>query len=197
MVTDQCVPFQTSANGKPELAAVFPTATQLVSDTHDTERRKAAVVGLGLIDQWLPFHTSMAGNGPPAREEYPTAQQRAIETHDTSVNLVGPAFGVGVTVHTLRFPNSATDLTVASMVCSPTATHRFNPRHDTPFSSPAIRFGATDHVFGVADSAVAPYASEQHTTIDAATISATQSLRNRSHRITVIGPLIRHRRTQP
>jgi hypothetical protein len=61
--TDQVLPFQDSTRGctSPPLFLKYPTAVHEVRETHDTPSKRLPVVltlGVGTIDQAVPFHVS-------------------------------------------------------------------------------------------------------------------------------------------
>ena len=131
------LPFQRSANGSTGAVPVplFPTATQALSEEHDTPHRTPPPVGLGVrwTDHLVPFHRSM--NGRPRGAPWPTAVQARVDVHDTPNSTAPPAgLGVGWIDHLLPFQRTA------SVCCPsapaglklPTAMHALAEVHETP-----------------------------------------------------------------
>lgn len=96
---DHLEPFQRSTNVvKPPL--VEPTAMQNVRDVHETPMSSLDVeprgLGVGWIDQVLPFQRSARGTPLPLTPRSPTAVQTFVEMHDTA--LRPPLPGEGTTL---------------------------------------------------------------------------------------------------
>ena len=133
-----------------------PTAMQLVGLTHDTPLRIVDVaptgLGLGTIDQLVPFHRSIKVFVVVLVEYEPTAKQLEGVAHDTPFNfatmLAGSTAGLGSTDQAVPFQRSKSGLIAAPPNESPTAKQLVVDGHDTPSNSlrePPVGGAVIDH----------------------------------------------------
>jgi hypothetical protein len=137
---DQLVPSQCSTNvvaGVLTLACELPTAKQLVVLGHATPFRRLiaapAGLGLGTIDQLVPFHRSTNVVVAPLASELPTAKQLVGLVHATSesVDPVVAATGAGTGTTTQLAPFQRWPIKCLGEVDLPTATQLVLLAHAT------------------------------------------------------------------
>ncbi len=115
---DQEAPFHTApADG--------PTATQKLSEVHDTAEYPSPGVACGC--QEVPFHTAAAI--PELAEPLPTASQKVADTHDTAASN-GKDTGRGWIFQIEPFHISGSAAGRPAM--DPTASQNVAVTHDTP-----------------------------------------------------------------
>jgi hypothetical protein len=152
---DQAVPFQVSASvdvSPVEASLMYePTAVHAVADRHETPSKEACMPGAGLgvgwIDQWVPFQCSASGT---SSDEFvaaaPTAVQEVADEHETADRELSPAPGLGVGWIDQRVPFqcSASGTLWAGRLgfgWYPTAVQEAADRHDTLTSALSVGLG--------------------------------------------------------
>jgi hypothetical protein len=128
----------------------LPTAVQAEAEVHETPMRpfssRPLMVGLGTIDQAVPFHCSTRVWPVDAIE--PTATQTETEAHETA-SRVGPeplVVGLGAIDQAVPFHCSMSDCPERPL--GPTAKHAEAEAHETPLSESPFSAGVA-LVFGL------------------------------------------------
>jgi hypothetical protein len=133
-----------------------PAAVHAVGETHDTATRLSREwewLGLGTIDQRVPFQDSMSVFSdlfPKPVAENPAAMQTFGETHETPLKpLSARGLGLGTIDHRVPFQDSMSVSSCPLLVTEyPAAVHAAAETHETPRRSelgPGLGLGTTDH----------------------------------------------------